>query len=144
MDPAIAAIDFTKAGAILADMVESFLAAGAPPPTPEGADHDDIEDRGATPVASGLHLHSSVDAGTGSLQPGEHRAPVQSGEQGTVSRLGPGTDPDSRPGPRPDRYAGERSRGLHDAGQRCRDGTSGSDLLAGSLPLGTLEQGLAP
>jgi hypothetical protein len=36
MDPAIAAIDFTKMGAILADMVESFLAAGAPPPAAEG------------------------------------------------------------------------------------------------------------
>jgi Helix-turn-helix domain len=28
MDPAISALDFVKAGAILADMVESFLAAG--------------------------------------------------------------------------------------------------------------------
>jgi hypothetical protein len=47
MDPAIAAFDFAKAGAILADMVESFLAAGTPPALPEGADHDDnVQDRG--------------------------------------------------------------------------------------------------
>jgi hypothetical protein len=34
--------------------------------------------------------------GIGSLQPGEHRAPVQSGEQNTVSWLGPRADPDPR------------------------------------------------
>src|SRR6516165_2450626 len=107
MDPAIAAIDFTKAGAILADMVESFLAAGAPPPMPEGTDHDDVQDRGTTPVASGLHLHSPVDAGTGSLQPGEHRAPVQSSEQSTISRLESGADPDPRSRSRSIRCADE-------------------------------------
>jgi hypothetical protein len=41
MDPAIAALDFAKAGAILADMVESFLAAATTLQPPEGADHDD-------------------------------------------------------------------------------------------------------
>ncbi len=38
MNPAIAAIDLVKAGAIVASMVESYLAAGAPPL--EGADND--------------------------------------------------------------------------------------------------------
>jgi hypothetical protein len=41
MDPAIAALDFAKVGSILADMVESFLAAGVPPSLAEGAEHDD-------------------------------------------------------------------------------------------------------
>ena len=91
MDPAIAALDLTKAGAILADMVESFLAAGTPPSLPEGADHDvDLQDRGPTSVASSVHLHSSIDAGASALQPGEHRAPVQSEEQGAVTWLEPG------------------------------------------------------
>jgi hypothetical protein len=40
MDPAIAALDLAEAGAILADMVESFLAAGAVPVLPpEGGAH---------------------------------------------------------------------------------------------------------
>src|SRR5690242_13712158 len=97
MDPAIAAFDLTKAGAILADMVESFLAAGAAPALPEGVDHDDVEDHGSTPVAHGVHLHSAVDAGTSALQSGEHRTPVQSQEQGPGARLEPGEDPHPRP-----------------------------------------------
>jgi hypothetical protein len=50
MDPAIAAIDLAKAGAILADMVEYFLAAGTAPSLPEGADHDDVQDCRPPPV----------------------------------------------------------------------------------------------
>ena len=58
MDPAIAALDFAKVGSILADMVESFLAAGVPPSLAEGAEHDDhVQDLRPTPVASSLHLH---------------------------------------------------------------------------------------
>jgi hypothetical protein len=68
MDPAVAALDFAKAGAILADMVESFLAADIPASLLEGADHDDVKENGPAPVTSGLHLHSPVDAGTGALQ----------------------------------------------------------------------------
>src|SRR5215472_8469840 len=98
MDPAIAALDFSKAGAILADMVESFLAGGTTPALPEGADHDDVEDHGSTPVAHGVHLHSPVDAGTSPLQPGKHRAPVQSQQQGAVLGLEPGEDLHPRPG----------------------------------------------
>jgi hypothetical protein len=30
MDPAVAALDLTKAGAIIANMIESYLAGGAP------------------------------------------------------------------------------------------------------------------
>src|SRR6267142_2294045 len=102
MHPAIAALDIAKAGAVLADMVESFLAAGTPPSLPEGADHDDnVQDRGPTPVASGVHLHSSIDAGASALQPGEHGAPVQSQVQGAVPWLEPGADPHPRPRSRP-------------------------------------------
>jgi Site-specific recombinases, DNA invertase Pin homologs len=43
MDPAIAALDIAKAGVILANMIESFLAGGAPPSNPEGAEHDDLK-----------------------------------------------------------------------------------------------------
>src|ERR1700732_3259270 len=99
MDPAVAALDFAKAGAILANMIESYLAGGAPPSSnPEGADHDDVEDCRSTSVAPSLHLHSSVDDGAGPLQPGEHRTPVQSGGQSAVSGLEPGADSNPRPG----------------------------------------------
>src|SRR5882757_1006838 len=121
MDPAVAGLDFAKAGIVLANMIESYLAGGAPPSNPEGAVHDKPQDCRSTSVTASLRLRSSVDAGTGPLQPGEHRATVQSGRQGTVSRLEPGTDPDPRRGSRP---------------SRC-------DLLPGSLALGAIEPGLA-
>src|SRR6202023_1473335 len=87
MDPAVAALDIAEPGAIPAHMIESYLAGGAPPSNAGGADHDDLQDCRSTSVAPSLHLHSSVDNGAGPLQPGEHRAPVQSGKQGTVPRL---------------------------------------------------------
>src|SRR5229473_1722191 len=49
MDPAVATLDFAKAGAIIADMIESYLAGGAPPSNPEGDDHDDLQDCRSTP-----------------------------------------------------------------------------------------------
>src|SRR6266702_924298 len=81
MDPAVATLDLAKAGAIIADMIESYLAGGAPPSNPEGDDHDDLQDCRSTSVAGSLHLHSSVDDGASPLQPGEHRAPVQFGQR---------------------------------------------------------------
>src|SRR6266853_572460 len=143
MDLAVAALDFTKAGAILADMVESYLAAGASPFEPEGADNDDLQDCRSTSVTGSLHLHSSVDDGAGPLQPGEHGAPIQSGEQSPVSRLESGADPGSRPGSRPVRRANDPSRRLQGSGQRCRHGASRCDLLPGSLAPGALEPRLA-
>jgi hypothetical protein len=65
MDPALAALDFAKAGAILADMIASCLAAGALPFDPEGPDDHDLEDRRSTPIEAGLHIRSPVDAGAG-------------------------------------------------------------------------------
>src|SRR5438128_1517799 len=81
MDAAVATLDFVKAGAILANMIESYLAGGAAPSNTEGADHDDLQDCRSPSVAASLHLHSSVDTGASPLQSGEHRAPIQSGEQ---------------------------------------------------------------
>src|SRR3974390_1496992 len=143
MDPAVAALDITKAGIILANMIESYLAGGALPFNPEGAEHDDLQDCRSTSVAGSVHLHSSINDGAGPLQPGEHRAPVQSGEQGTVARLELGADPDPRPGSRPFRCADNQSRGLQDAGQRCGLGPSRCDLLPGSLSASAIEPGLA-
>src|SRR6516164_5465518 len=142
MDPAVAALDFTKAGAILADMVESFLAAGAiVPALPEGDDHDDVQDRRPTLVEDSVHVHSKVDTGTSPLQPGEHRAPVQYQEQGSVDGLEPGEDPHPRSGSRS--ICVDQSPGLQNPGQRRGDGTSGCDFLARGLAPRTLQQGLA-
>src|SRR5260370_14174706 len=133
MDPAVAGLDLAKAGMVLANMIESYLAGGAPPSNPEGAVHDKPQDCRSTSVTASLRLRSAVDAGTGPLQPGEHRAPVQSGRQGTVSRLEPGTDPDPRPGSRPIRRAHDWSQGLQGPGQRRGSRPSRCDLLPGSL-----------
>src|SRR6266849_2762690 len=131
MDPAIAALDFAKAGAIIASMVESYLSAGAPALDAKGAPHDDdVQDQRSTPVADGLRLHPPINDGAGSIQPGEYRAAVQSGEQGAGARLESTADPDPRPRPRSVRCADDQPRGLQDAGQRCGDGQRGSNLLA--------------
>jgi hypothetical protein len=95
MDPALVALDFAKAGAIVADMVVSYLA--APPSDVEGPDDHKFEDRRSTPVAAGLHLHSAVDDGASPLPSGEHAAPVQSDDPGNVTRVAAGADPGSRP-----------------------------------------------
>src|SRR3979490_2005223 len=112
MDPAVAVLDFVEAGAILANMIESYLAGGAPPSNTEGTDHDDIQDCRSPSVAASLHLHSSIDARPSPLQSGEHRAPIQSGEQSKGHGLESGTGSDSRSGSRPIRSQGDSSRGL--------------------------------
>src|SRR5260370_17316293 len=139
MDPDSAAPDFVTAGATLANMIESYLAGGAPPADAEGADHDDLQNCRSPSIAASLHLHSSIDAGASPLQSGEHRTPVQSSEQGEVDGLESGTDPDSRPGSWPVRRQSDKSRGLQDIGQRCGHGPSRGHLLPGSLAPGALE-----
>lgn len=44
MDPAVASLDLAKAGVIIANMIESYLAGGATLPDPEGTDHGALED----------------------------------------------------------------------------------------------------
>src|SRR5947208_11277497 len=143
MDAAVATLDFVKAGAILANMIESYLAGGAAPSNTEGADHDDLQDCRSPSVAASLHLHSSVDTGASPLKSGEHRAPIQSGEQSKGHGLESGTDSDPRSGSRSVRRQSDQSRGLQNPGQRCGDGSRRSDLLAGGITSGTLEPGLA-
>src|SRR6516165_8610380 len=101
MDPAIAAIDLVKAGAIIPSMVESYLAAAVPPLNATGADDDDGQNySGAAPIADGLRLHPAIDGGAGPLQSGEHRTPVQSGSQSAVARMEPAANPGPRSRPR--------------------------------------------
>ena len=98
MDPAVAAFDFAKAGVIVANMIESYLAAGALPPNPEGADHVEHQDCRSSSDAARLHLHSAVDTGASALQSREHRAPVQSSEPGKGAGLVIGRARAERPG----------------------------------------------
>src|SRR6266571_2088188 len=144
MDPAVVILDLAKAGAIIADMIESYLAGGAPPSNPEGDDHDDLQDCRPTSVTASLHLHSSIDAGASPIQSGEHRAPIQSSEQGEVHGLESGTDPDPRPGSRPIRRQSDKSRGLQDAGQRCGNGSSRGHLFAGGIAASTICRVVTP
>src|ERR1700688_290293 len=98
MDPAVATLNFAQAGAIIANMIESYLAAGAPPLNEEGADHAESEDRRSSSDAKSLHLHSSVDDGASAIQSGEHRAPVQFSGPSKVAWLDAGADPIPRRG----------------------------------------------
>ena len=92
MDPALyRQLDFTKVGAILADMVVSISPAGTPPSDPEGADDNELQDCRPTPIEAGLHLRPPVDAGASALQSGEHGSPIQLGGQSPNARLEPKT-----------------------------------------------------
>src|SRR6516225_2218405 len=143
MDPAVAALDFAKAGAIIANMIESYLAAGALPFNAEGADHAEPEDCRSSSDAKSLHLHSSVDNGASAIPSGEHRAPIQSSRSSEVAWLDAGADPNPRQGSSPVGRTDDQARRLQDPCERCGDGTSRRDLLSGIFTLGTLEQGLA-
>src|SRR5271166_347874 len=122
IDPALTGLDFAKAGAILADMVVSYLAAGASPSDPESADDHDTEDCRSTPVATGLHLHSPVNPGASALQSGEHGSPIQPDEQSPLTRLEPGADQGSRPRSGQVWSCGKHPHRLQEPGRRCGDG----------------------
>src|SRR6516164_5660066 len=138
MDPAVAALDFAKAGAIIANMIESYLAAGATPLNAEGAEHAEREDCRSSFGTASLHLHSPVDDGTSASQSGEHRASVQSSEPSEVARLDSGADPDSRRGSRRIRPTDDQARRLQDPCEQRRDGASRRDLLSGEIASGAL------
>ena len=59
IDPALAALDFAKAGAILADMVMSYLTAGASPSYPERASEHDAQ---RLPIVTCRDRHASTFA----------------------------------------------------------------------------------
>src|ERR1700724_4366970 len=144
MDPAVAALDLTKAGAIIASMIESYPRAGPPPPNAEGADHAEFEGSRASSGEPSLHLHPSIVASASALQSGEHGTPVQSGQPSTITRLDRRADPDSRCGSRPLGRAGNQTRRLQIPCERCSYGANRRDLRAGIIPLSTIQQGLAP
>src|ERR1700746_1683636 len=143
MDPAVAAFDFAKAGVIVANMIESYLAAGPLPPNPEGADHVEHQDCRSSSGAARLHLHSAVDTGASALQSREHRAPGQSSEPSKGAGLDSGADPNPRRGSRPIGTADDQTRRLQDPCERRGYGASRCDLLSRVLTPSTLEQGLA-
>src|SRR6516164_9429318 len=142
MDPAVAAFDFAKAGVIVANMIESYLAAGAPPPNPEGAHHVEHKDCRSSFGAARLHLHSAVDTGTSALQSREHRTPVQSSEPSKGAGLYSGADPKPRRGSRPIGTADDQTRRLQDPCERRGHGASRRDLLSRGIASGALQQGL--
>ena len=140
MDSAIAALDFNKAGAIIASMVESYLAGvvsetrdqpSAPPPVvpqarfqhdAKGTCNDDSQDHREAPVTNGLRLHPPIDGGASPVQPGEHGETVQSVGQGADIGVETGSNPDSRSRSRSIGVADDEPRGLQSTGQRCRVG----------------------
>src|SRR5690242_8844131 len=144
MDPALIGFDLAQAGVIVADMIISYLAAGAPPLDCEEPNDDDVQDRRSASVETGVYLHSSIDAGASPVQSGEHGSSVQPGQQGSLAGLAAGADPRPRPRPRPVWNSRQHPHRLQELGRRCGDGPDRGDLLTGSLTAGTLEPGLAP
>src|SRR5258707_14214924 len=144
MDSAVATLDFAKAGAIIANMIEAYLAAGAPPLNAEGADHAESEDCRSSSDAKSLHLHSSVDDGASAIQSGEHRAPVQSSGPSEVARLDSGADPNPRRGSRPIGRIDDQTRRLQDPCERCGYWQSRCELLSGGFAFSTPDQEPAP
>src|SRR6478672_5390661 len=142
MDPAVAALDFAKAGAIIANMIEAYLAAGATPLN-AGAEHAECEDCRSSSSAPSLHLHSPVDDGASAPQPGEHRASVQFRRPSAVARLGPRADSDSRRRSGTIRTTSYQARRLQDLGKRRRFGAGRCDLLSRVIAPCALQQGLA-
>src|SRR5262245_63595563 len=114
MDPAVAAFDFAKAGVIVANMIESYLAAGALPSNPEGADNVEHQDCRSSSDAARLHLHSAVDTGASALQSTEHRPPEQSSKPSKAAGLDSGEDPNPRRGSRPTGTPADQPRQLQD------------------------------
>jgi hypothetical protein len=144
MDPALIAFDLAKAGAIVADMVVSFLAAGGLSANAEEPDDSPPQDCRPAPLEAGVHLYPAIDAGSGALQPGEHGPAVQPGQQGVVAGVGSGEDPGPRPRSRPVRSRRQRPDRLQDLGQRRGDGPDRRDLVAGGVTTCAIEPGLAP
>src|SRR5258708_36073564 len=135
MAQAVAPLDLAKGGAIIATMIESYLAAGAPPFNAEGADHAESEDCRSSSDTKRLHLHSSVDDGASAIQSGEHRAPVQSSGPSEVAWLDAGADPNPRRGSCPVGRTDEQTRRLQDPCERCCDGASRVHLRSGVFAL---------
>src|ERR1700747_1197115 len=130
MDPAVAALDFAKAGAIIANMIEAYLAAGATPLNAEGAEHAECQDCRSSSSAPRRPLHSPVGDGASAPQPGEHRASVQSRRPSAVARLGPRADSDSRRRSGTIRTTSYQARRLQDLGERRRFGPRRWHLLS--------------
>src|ERR1700752_2645614 len=143
MDPAVAALDFAKAGVIFANMIESYLAAGALPPNPEGADNVEHQDCRSSSDEARLHLHSTVDTIASALPSREHRAPVQSREPSKGAGLDRGADPNPRRGSRPIGTADDQTLLLQDPCERRGYGASRCDLLSRGIAPCALQQGLA-
>src|SRR6516164_2517553 len=144
MDPTLIAFDFAKAGAIVADMIVSYLAAGAPPLDPEQPNDPDVQDCRSTSVETGVHLHSSIDAGPGPVQSREYGSSVPPGGQSPGSGLEPGPDPSARPRPWPNWDSRHHPHRLQDPSQRCGDGSGRRYLCSGGIAVGAIEPGLAP
>src|ERR1700760_4163580 len=121
MDPALIALDLVKAGAIVADMIVSYLAAGAPPLYSEQPNEPNLQDCRSAPVETSVHLHPPIDAGPGPSQSGEHGSPVQPGRQSPVFGLEPAADPDPRSRSHPIWHSHHHTHGLQNPGERRGD-----------------------
>src|SRR5216684_3152838 len=137
-----ASIDAGLGGVLLANMVEAWLV-GNPDGLTNGETTNELQDHGATPEQTGLHLCQPVDECPGAPPPGEHGAPVCPANDGAGTGLERVGDSHARPGPGHDGDRDDQAGGFQDSGGGCFDGPSGRGVCAGSFTAGALESGLA-
>src|ERR1700690_643857 len=137
-----APIDAGLGGVLLANMVEAWLV-GNPDEVTGVEVANELQDHGATPEQTGLHLCPPVDECSGAPPPGKYGAPVCIANDGAGARLERVGDSDARSGPGHDGDRDDQAGGFQDSGGRCLDGPSGRGVCAGSFAPGALESGLA-
>src|SRR5713226_1308002 len=137
-----APIDAGLGGVLLANMIEAWLVGN-----PEGVTSveaaNELQDHGATPEQTGLHLCPPVDECPGAPPPGEHGAPVCPANDGAGTGLERVGDSHARPGPGHDGDRDDQAGRLQDSGGGCLDGSSRGGVCAGSFTAGALESRLA-
>jgi hypothetical protein len=142
--------------AVLANMLESALVAGAlptpavaaaPPRTLGRVDGDDARGAEGDRLAPGTHrdgLHSTVHTGASAGAHRVHRAPVPAGRRGGAAGLGRGRHRGHRRRPGPVRAHSHLPRRVQAPGGPGVPGRGGGGVRAGGLPAGPLQRGPVP
>src|SRR5260370_36601809 len=137
-----APIDAGLGGVLLANMVEAWLV-GNPDEVTGAEVANELQDHGATPEQTGLHLCPPVDECSGAPPPGKHGTPVCIGNDGAGARLERVGDSGARSGPWPAGDRADQAGGFQDSGGGCLDGPSVPGVCAGGFTAGALQSRLA-
>src|SRR4029077_1024556 len=118
-----APIDAGLGGVLLANMIEAWLV-GNPESVTSVEATNELQDHGATPEQTRLHLCAPVDECPGAPPPGEHGTPVCTANDGAGVGLQRVGDSDARSGPGHDGDRDDQAGGFQDSGGGRLDGPS--------------------